>query len=165
MSSDPGDRDDEAANLRARLDRLSSELKGRAARTPAAAPKGPAPKASGSAAGSAMSLGLRAGSEFVSAVLLGAGIGWVLDRALGTNPAFLIVFFLLGVTAGVWNLIRMTSPKGTSSNRNSPLSRANSPDKDVPRSAAHAERDASLGGRGAAGEAFQPRNEADDDED
>ncbi len=164
MSSDPGDRDDEAANLRARLDRLSSELKGRAARTPAPEPKA-APKASGSAAGSAMSLGLRAGSEFVSAVILGAGIGWVLDRALGTNPAFLIVFFLLGVTAGVWNLIRLTSPKGTSSNRNSPLSRANSPDKDVPRSAAQAEREASLGGRGAAGGALQPRDEADDDED
>ena len=164
MTSDPGDPDDEAANLRARLDRLSGELKGRAASRPASEPK-PAPKTDGSAAGSAMSLGLRAGSEFVSAIILGLGIGWVLDRALGTNPAFLIVFFLLGAAAGVWNLIRLTSPKGTSSNRNSPLSRANSPDKDVPRSAAQAERDASLGGRRAAGGAFQPRNEADDDED
>ena len=109
MSSDPGDRDDEAANLRARLDRMGSELKGRAA-PPAPAPKS-APKADGSAAGSAMSLGLRAGSEFVSAVVVGAGIGWVLDRALGTKPAFLIVFFLIGVVAGIWNVIRLTSPK------------------------------------------------------
>ncbi|HEY4807563.1 MAG TPA: AtpZ/AtpI family protein, partial [Roseiarcus sp.] len=61
--------------------------------------------------GSAMSLGLRAGSEFVSAVIVGLGIGWVLDRALGTNPAFLIVFFLIGVAAGIWNVIRLTSPK------------------------------------------------------
>ena len=61
-----------------------------------------------------MSLGLRAGSEFVSAVIVGLGIGWVLDRALGTNPAFLIVFFLLGVAAGVWNVIRLTSPKAAS---------------------------------------------------
>ena len=59
-----------------------------------------------------MSLGLRAGSEFVSAVIVGLGIGWVLDRALGTNPAFLIVFFMLGVAAAVWNVIRLTSPKG-----------------------------------------------------
>jgi ATP synthase protein I len=110
MSSDPGDRDEEAAALRARLDRLAAELKGRAARPRAPEPK-PAPKAGGSATGSAMSLGLRAGSEFVSAVILGLGIGWVLDRALGTNPAFLIVFFLIGVAAGIWNVIRLTSPK------------------------------------------------------
>ena len=164
MSSDPGDPDGEAADLRARLDRLAGELKGRAASRPAPEPK-PTPKTAGSAAGSAMSLGLRAGSEFVSAVIIGLGIGWVLDRALHTNPAFLIVFFLIGVAAGVWNVIRLTSPKGTSSSRNSPLSRANAPDKDVRRSAARAEQDASLGGRGAAGEAFQPRSEADDDED
>ncbi len=110
MSSEPENPDDEAADLRARLDRLSGELKGRAASRPASEPK-PTPKTDGSAAGSAMSLGLRAGSEFVSAVILGLGIGWVLDRALHTNPAFLIVFFLLGVAAGIWNVIRLTSPK------------------------------------------------------
>ena len=161
MGSDPHDQDDDAA-LRARLDRLSADLKGRAASAPAPKPKSPA-KAD-AAAGSAMSLGLRAGGEFVSSILLGLGIGWVLDRALGTNPAFLIVFFLLGVAAGVWSVIRLTSPKGASLNSNSPLSRANSPDKDVPRPASQAARDASLGGRGAAGGAFQPRNEADDDD-
>jgi ATP synthase protein I len=164
MGADPEDPDDEAASLRARLERLSGELKRRAAPPPAPEPK-PAPKTGASAAGSAMSLGLRAGSEFVSAVILGLGIGWVLDRALGTNPAFLIVFFLFGVAAAVWNVIRLTSPKGATLNRNSPLSRANSPDKDVPRSATRAEQDASLGGRGAAGGALQPRSEADDDED
>jgi ATP synthase protein I len=108
MSSDPGDPDDEAAALRARLNRLSGELKGRAGPPTAPEPK-PEPKSDGS--GSAMSLGLRAGSEFVSAVIIGLGIGWVLDRALGTNPAFLIVFFLTGVAAGIWNVIRLTSPK------------------------------------------------------
>src|SRR5690348_16771653 len=72
MSSGPEDRDD-AAGLRARLDRLSAELKRRAPRPAAPAPK-PQPKADG--AGSAMSLGLRAGSEFVSAVIVGSGIGW-----------------------------------------------------------------------------------------
>jgi ATP synthase protein I len=154
VGSDPQDRDDPAA-LRARLDRLTGELKGRAAPPPAPEPKAQ-PKPDN--AGSAMSLGLRAGSEFVSAVIVGSGIGWALDRALGTNPAFLIVFFMLGVAAAVWNVIRLTSPNGSSSNRNSPLSRTDSPDKDVRRSASGAERDASLGGRGAAGG-------ADDDED
>ena len=108
MSSDRGDPDEEAAGLRARLDRLSSELKGRAAPPPGPQPKSDA-KSDGSS--SAMSLGLRAGSEFVSAVIIGLGIGWVLDRALHTNPAFLIVFFLIGVAAGIWNVIRLTSPK------------------------------------------------------
>jgi ATP synthase protein I len=108
MSSDPGDPDDESAALRARLNRLSGELKGRAAPPPAPQQK-PEPKSS--PAGSAMSLGLRAGSEFVSAVIIGLGIGWVLDRVLHTNPAFLIVFFLIGVAAGIWNVIRLTSPK------------------------------------------------------
>ncbi len=161
MGSDPRDRDDAAA-LRARLNRLSSELKGRT---------GPPPTAQQSVEskpggmGSAMSLGLRAGSEFVSAIIVGSGIGWVLDRALGTNPAFLIVFFMIGVAAGTWNVIRLTSPKAGSFNRNSPLSRTDSPDKDGRRSASNAERDASLGGRGAAGEAHEPRIGADDDED
>jgi ATP synthase protein I len=154
MGPDPGDRDDEEA-LRARLNRLSGELKGRV--SPPQAPE-PKPEAKSSDAGSAMSLGLRAGSEFVSAVIVGLGIGWVLDRALGTKPAFLIVFFLLGVAAAVWNVIRLTSPKGGSLSRNSPLSRADSPDKDVRRSAPGAGRDASLGGRGSA-------DRADDDED
>jgi ATP synthase protein I len=112
MGSDPEDRDDDAAALRARLDRLSGELKGRAAPRPTAQPSG-ARTSNGKpdGTGSAMSLGLRAGSEFVSAVIVGLGIGWVLDRALGTNPAFLIVFFLIGVAAGIWNVIRLTSPK------------------------------------------------------
>ena len=109
MGSDPEDHDDDPAALRARLDRLSSELKGRAA----SPPPGPQPKSEANSGGSssAMSLGLRAGSEFVSAVIIGLGIGWVLDRTLHTNPAFLIVFFLIGVAAGVWNVIRLTSPK------------------------------------------------------
>jgi len=71
MSSDRGDPDDEAAILRARLDRLRGDLKGRAALAPAPEQKAdPKP----SPTGSAMSLGLRAGSEFVSAVILGLGL-------------------------------------------------------------------------------------------
>jgi ATP synthase protein I len=110
MSSDPADPDDESEALRARLNQLKGELKGRAP-PPRPSEPTPTPKSDASATGSAMSLGLRAGSEFVSAVILGLGIGWVLDRALHTNPAFLIVFFLIGVAAGIWNVIRLTSPK------------------------------------------------------
>ncbi len=162
MSSGSDDRDEDAA-LRARLDKLSGALKARAKAPEAAPPPGEAPRAD--SAGSAMSLGLRAGSEFVAAVIVGAAIGWGADRLFGTKPAFLIVFFLLGVVAGVWNVIRATSPKGGSSVRNSPLSRANSPDKDVRRSALGADPAASQGGREASGGAREPLDGADDDED
>ena len=115
----PDDEDDQA--LRARLDTLSGALK--AQRQPA--PSSPQPEGGGPSSdgfGSAMSLGLRAGSEFVAAIVVGGLIGWGLDRLAGTNPLFLIAFFLLGVVAGVWNVIRATSP----------LSRAKTPVKDGP---------------------------------
>ncbi len=156
MASDPGDRDEDA-QLRARLDKLSGSLKARKSAAPAPAPSAPPNSES---AGSAMSMGLRAGSEFVSATIVGAGIGWVLDRALGTNPAFLIVFFMIGVTAGVWNVIRVTSPKGGGAGHNSRLSGAEAADKGVRRPAPDAGQDASRGGGAAGGP-----DGADDDED
>jgi hypothetical protein len=112
-----------------------------------------------------MSLGLRAGSEFVSAVVVGAAIGWVLDRALGTKPAFIIVFFLIGVAAGVWNVIRVTSPKGGASAHNSPLSRTEPPDKDVRRSASGGARDDSQSKRQGSNGSVRPPDGADGDED
>src|ERR1700722_10078752 len=60
MSSDPGDPDDESAALRARLDRLKGDLKGRGA-PPSPSEPTPTPKTDARATGSAMSLGLRAG--------------------------------------------------------------------------------------------------------
>ena len=160
MASDPGDRDEDA-QLRARLDKLSGSLKARKSAAPAPAPSAP-PKSE--SAGSAMSMGLRAGSEFVSATIVGAGIGWVLDRALGTNPAFLIVFFMIGVTAGVWNVIRVTSPKGEGAGHNSRLSGAKAADKGVRRPAPEAGQDAA-GRQGASGGAAGAPGGADDDED
>ena len=162
MSSGSDDRDEDAA-LRARLDKLSGALKSRAKATEPAAPRSEGPRAE--SAQSSMSLGLRAGSEFVAAVIVGAAIGWGADRLFGTNPFFLIVFFLIGVVAGVWNVIRATSPKGGSSARNSPLSRVEAPDKDVRRTALGADPAASQGGRAASGGARQPLDGADDDED
>ncbi len=160
MTSDPGDRDEDAA-LRARLDKLSGTLKARKALEPAPAQSAP-PKAEGT--GSAMSMGLRAGSEFVSAIIVGAGIGWAIDRGLGTSPAFLIVFFMIGVTAGVWNVIRVTSPKGGGPDRDSRLSGGEAADKGLRRSAPGAGHDASHG-RGGSGAAGGALDGADDDED
>jgi ATP synthase protein I len=154
--------DDEDAKLRARLNKLSGDLKGRTAPSEASSGSAP-PRAEGT--GSAMAMGMRAGSEFVAAIIVGTGIGWVIDRALGTKPAFLIVFFMIGVAAGVWNVIRVTSPKGGSPDRNSPLSRAEPPDKDVRRSPPGAGQDVLHSKRGASDGAAPAPDGVDDDED
>jgi len=45
----------------------------------------------------ALSFGLRAGGQFVAAVLGGGGLGWLIDRWLGTSPfgllTLMVVFF------------------------------------------------------------------------
>jgi len=51
-------------------------------------------------------MGFRLSSELVAGVLVGGGIGWALDRWLGISPWGLIVFLLLGFTAGVLNVMR-----------------------------------------------------------
>jgi ATP synthase protein I len=55
---------------------------------------------------SAMALGFRLSSELVAGVVVGAAIGWGVDRWLSTSPFGLIVFLLLGFTAGVLNVVR-----------------------------------------------------------
>jgi ATP synthase protein I len=100
------DDDDEA--LEARRARLAAALEAAKPRTPPS----PLPTAPSDNTAAAMSMGLRAGSEFVAAVVLGGAIGWGLDWLLQSKPAFTIIFFLLGVAAGVLGVIRTTSPKG-----------------------------------------------------
>jgi ATP synthase protein I len=60
----------------------------------------------GAARASAMARGLRLSSELIAGVVVGAVIGWGLDRLLSTSPWGLIVFFLLGFVAGVINVMR-----------------------------------------------------------
>jgi ATP synthase protein I len=49
---------------------------------------------------------LRLSVELAAGLLVGGVIGWGLDSWLGTSPLMLIVFFLLGATAGIYNVIR-----------------------------------------------------------
>lgn len=49
---------------------------------------------------------VRLSSEFVAGIVVGAGIGWIIDRVVGTSPWGLIVFLLLGFCAGVLNILR-----------------------------------------------------------
>jgi ATP synthase protein I len=54
----------------------------------------------------------RVATELLAGLLIGGCIGWTVDKWLGTNPWFLIVFFLLGGAAGILNLWRVVSGKG-----------------------------------------------------
>lgn len=84
---------------KARLDSLTARLQ----KAKAGQKEGSAEASQGNRA---MSYGLRMGVELVAAVLVGAGMGWLLDRWFGTSPWLLILFFLFGVAAGFRNVMR-----------------------------------------------------------
>ncbi|MBG1233340.1 AtpZ/AtpI family protein [Aestuariivirga litoralis] len=52
------------------------------------------------------SKGYRLVSEFVAGILVGAAIGYGLDRLFNTLPLFLIIFLLAGFGAGMVNMSR-----------------------------------------------------------
>ena len=51
-------------------------------------------------------LAMRLGADFVAGVVVGAAIGWGVDRLFGTTPWGLIVFLLLGFGAGILSVLR-----------------------------------------------------------
>lgn len=59
---------------------------------------------------SAMGLAFRIGIELVAGLVVGGGIGWLLDDWLGTSPFLLILFFFLGAAAGILNVWRAVKP-------------------------------------------------------
>lgn len=63
-------------------------------------------KDDGPPAAQGLSLAMRMGVELVAGVLVGAGAGYALDRAIGTLPLFLILCFFLGCGAGFLNMKR-----------------------------------------------------------
>lgn len=44
--------------------------------------------------------------ELAAGLVVGGGIGWLLDYLLGTKPWMLILFFMLGGAAGIWTVYR-----------------------------------------------------------
>ena len=60
----------------------------------------------GNGRGKAMGYGLRMATDIIAAVLAGSVIGWYLDRWLGTQPVLLLIFIVLGLAAGMRNVIR-----------------------------------------------------------
>ena len=45
-------------------------------------------------------------TELVSAVAVGTIIGFIFDKPFGTTPWFILIFFFVGVVAGITNVIR-----------------------------------------------------------
>ena len=59
----------------------------------------------GSAAGYGQAVKLS--SEFIAGVVVGAGIGWIIDRMAGASPWGVVVFLLLWFGAGVLHVMRL----------------------------------------------------------
>ena len=107
------DRDD---SLEERRRRLSAKLADRKAEDAAEAKR----DAQSEESRKGMALGFKLSSEFISAVAVGAILGFMLDRFAGTSPWGMIVLLLLGFCAGVLNVLRsvgMVAPPPTMQNR------------------------------------------------
>jgi ATP synthase protein I len=101
-SFDSGDNKDDADtkdSIRRRLDKLGHELDEVERR------RQPKDDDTSARAG-AMGYAFRLGAEMVVAVVVTGIVGWTIDSWLGTAPAFLIVFLVLGTAAGILGAVR-----------------------------------------------------------
>ena len=56
--------------------------------------------------GSFMGSAFKLGTELVAAVAVGTIIGFILDNWFGTKPWLILIFFFVGVVAGIMNVIK-----------------------------------------------------------
>ena len=57
-----------------------------------------------------VAMAMRAASDFVAGVIVGAALGWGVDQLFDTSPWGLVVFVLLGFAAGLVNVMRSAGP-------------------------------------------------------
>lgn len=62
--------------------------------------------ANGSHDTSGMARGMRIGTEFVAAIVIGSILGYLIDLGLGTSPWGLLIMFMMGFAAGILNVTR-----------------------------------------------------------
>lgn len=96
MTGDPDE------GLEERRRRLSAELAAKRAGDVAEAAR----EERSGASRQGMALGLKISSEFIAAIAVGAMLGFLLDRFVGTAPWGMILFLLLGFCAGVLSVLR-----------------------------------------------------------
>ena len=51
--------------------------------------------------------GFKISTEIIAALVVGVGIGLIVDKYLGTKPFGLIIFFIFGALAGFLNIYRV----------------------------------------------------------
>ena len=55
---------------------------------------------------SSMGTAFKMSTELVSAVVVGTIIGFILDNWFGTKPWLILIFFFVGVIAGIMNVVK-----------------------------------------------------------
>jgi len=55
---------------------------------------------------SSMGAAFKMSTELVSAVAVGTIIGFILDNWFGTKPWLILIFFFVGVVAGIMNVVK-----------------------------------------------------------
>ncbi len=53
-----------------------------------------------------LGIAFKMSTELVSAVAVGTIIGFILDNWFGTKPWLILIFFFVGVVAGIMNVVR-----------------------------------------------------------
>ena len=51
-------------------------------------------------------IALKLSTELVAAVAVGTSIGFILDDWFGTKPWLILIFFFVGVAAGIMNVVK-----------------------------------------------------------
>ena len=100
---------EEREAFKQRADELGQRLEAAKGHSEASAGAKATAAAENSANASALGRAMRTSTELIGGVVVGSGIGYLLDRWLNTFPAFFIVFFLLGFAAGMLNVMRAAS--------------------------------------------------------
>tara|TARA_B100000686_G_scaffold80159_1_gene86446 strand:- start:479 stop:757 length:279 start_codon:yes stop_codon:yes gene_type:complete len=63
-------------------------------------------KVSEEASSPKLGIALKMSTEMVAAVVVGTIIGFILDNWFGTKPWLILIFFFIGVAAGILNVVK-----------------------------------------------------------
>jgi len=86
------------------LDQLDAKLKAARDRIEGRGDQG----SKGSYNDSLAGVGYRMSIELVVGICVGLGLGWLIDRLMGTKPWFMLILMFLGLVAGIFNVVRLS---------------------------------------------------------
>jgi ATP synthase protein I len=82
----------------------------------------------------ALGQGMQMALDLVLGPVVGAGIGWGLDKVAGTSPVLLLIFLAIGIAAGITSLMRtyrqIQAEAGTNIGKDLPAGRDDGDDDD-----------------------------------